>query len=145
MPPFLGCQWWCSFNDEMPFPGTKAILTPVYMLICYCCFEILKEWIPNFLSGQKAKMVFFVLTRYKTVLWRRRWQPTPVFLPGESHGQRSLAGYSPWGRKGVGHDWATKQQPATHTAEWAAKNKPQHLTFLLQILQWLPAAFGRKS
>ena len=30
--------------------------------------------------------------------WRREWQPTPVFLPGESHGQRSLAGYSPWGR-----------------------------------------------
>ena len=29
--------------------------------------------------------------------WRRAWQPTPVFLPGESHGQRSLAGYSPWG------------------------------------------------
>ena len=27
------------------------------------------------------------------------WQPTPVFLPGESHGQRSLVGYSPWGRK----------------------------------------------
>ena len=31
--------------------------------------------------------------------WRKKWQPTPVFLPGESHGQRSLAGYSPWGRK----------------------------------------------
>ena len=30
--------------------------------------------------------------------WRRKWQPTPVFVPGESHGQRSLAGYSPWGR-----------------------------------------------
>ena len=29
--------------------------------------------------------------------WRRKCQPTPVFLPGESHGQRSLAGYSPWG------------------------------------------------
>ena len=29
---------------------------------------------------------------------RREWQPTPVFLPGESHGQRSLVGYSPWGR-----------------------------------------------
>ena len=28
---------------------------------------------------------------------RRKWQPAPVFLPGESHGQRSLAGYSPWG------------------------------------------------
>ena len=32
--------------------------------------------------------------------WRRAWQPTPVFLPGESHGQRSLAGYSPQGHKG---------------------------------------------
>ena len=29
--------------------------------------------------------------------WRRKWKPTPVFLPGEFHGQRSLAGYSPWG------------------------------------------------
>ena len=31
--------------------------------------------------------------------WRRKWQPTPVFLPGKYHGQRSLAGYSPWGLK----------------------------------------------
>ena len=31
--------------------------------------------------------------------WRREWQPTLVFLPGEFHGQRSLVGYSPWGRK----------------------------------------------
>ena len=31
--------------------------------------------------------------------WRRKWHPTPVFLPGESHGQRSLVGYSPWGHK----------------------------------------------
>ena len=31
--------------------------------------------------------------------WRRKWQPTPVFLPGTFHGLRSLVGYSPWGRK----------------------------------------------
>ena len=37
---------------------------------------------------------------------RKRWQPTPVFLPGESHGQRSLVGYSPWGCK------------ESNTAEW---------------------------
>ena len=30
---------------------------------------------------------------------KRKWQPTPVFLPGESHGQSSLAGYSPWGHE----------------------------------------------
>ena len=42
--------------------------------------------------------------------WRRKWQPTPEFLPGKSHGQRSLVGYSPWGLKRVGHDLVTKQQ-----------------------------------
>ena len=31
--------------------------------------------------------------------WRRKWQPNPVFLPGKSHEQRSLEGYSPWGHK----------------------------------------------
>ena len=40
--------------------------------------------------------------------WRRKWQPTPAFLPGKFHGQRSLVDYSPWGRKELGHDseWA---------------------------------------
>ena len=33
------------------------------------------------------------------VLWRRKWQPTAVLLPEKPQGQRSLAGYSPWGRK----------------------------------------------
>ena len=37
--------------------------------------------------------------------WRRRWHPTPVLLPGKSHGQRSLVGCSPWGSLGVRHDW----------------------------------------
>ena len=39
----------------------------------------------------------------RKILWRRKWQPTPVFLPGEFHGQRSLAGYSSWGRRVI-HD-----------------------------------------
>ena len=43
------------------------------------------------------------------ISWRRKWQPTSVFLPGEFHGQRSLVGYGPWGHK-VGHDLATQQQ-----------------------------------
>ena len=32
-------------------------------------------------------------------LWRRKWETNPFFLPGKSHGQRSLTGYSPWGSK----------------------------------------------
>ena len=35
-------------------------------------------------------------TWVRKISWRREWLPTPVFLPGEFHGQRSLAGYSPW-------------------------------------------------
>ena len=47
--------------------------------------------------------------------WRRKWLPTPVFLPGEFHGQRSLVGSCPWGSQRVRHNWATD----THThAHW---------------------------
>ena len=57
--------------------------------------------------------------------WRRKWQPTPVFVSGKSHGERSLAGYSPWGhkesdtiehthRESQTHDWLT---PAPHTMQ----------------------------
>ena len=35
----------------------------------------------------------------RKILWRREWQPTPALLPGESHGQRSLAGYSAWDKR----------------------------------------------
>ena len=44
------------------------------------------------------------------VPWRRKWQPTPVFLSGESRGQRSLVGYSPWSRR-VRHDGVTDHIP----------------------------------
>ena len=45
--------------------------------------------------------------------WSRKWHPTPVLLPGESHGQRSLVGYSPWGCKES--DTTEKVQIHTHT------------------------------
>ena len=43
----------------------------------------------------------------RKIPWRRAWQPVPVFLPEESHGQRSLAGYSLWGRKEIDMTEAT--------------------------------------
>ena len=46
------------------------------------------------------------ITSSNLTLWRRKWQPTLVLLPGKSHGQRSLVGYSPWGRE------------ASNTTEW---------------------------
>ena len=49
------------------------------------------------------------------ILWRKQ-RLTPVFLPGKSHGQRSLVGYSSWGGERVRHDLATKQQ------RWRSEN-----------------------
>ena len=40
--------------------------------------------------------------------WRGKWQPTPILLPGESHGHWTLVGYNPWGHKRVRHDLVTK-------------------------------------
>ena len=46
----------------------------------------------------------------RKIPWRRKWRPTPVFLLGKSHGQKSLMGYSPRGHKRVGHDLTTKHK-----------------------------------
>ena len=46
----------------------------------------------------------------RKIPWRKAWQPSVVLLPGDSHGQRSLVGYSPWGRTELGMTEATKQQ-----------------------------------
>ena len=50
----------------------------------------------------------------RKIPWRRTWQLTPVFLPGESQGQRSLVGYSPWGRK-ESHTAEVTEHTHTHT------------------------------
>ena len=49
---------------------------------------------------------WFPLRLNTSAIWRRKWQSIPVFLPGESHGQKSLVGYIPWGRRVI-HDWSS--------------------------------------
>ena len=58
--------------------------------------------------------------------WRRKWQPTPVFLPGESHGQRSLAGYSPQGHKES--DTTKAAEHTQHKFLQRTEKKETHLT-----------------
>ena len=50
------------------------------------------EMVKNLSAVQEAQ----VRSLDGKIPWRRAWQPAPVFLPGESHGQRCLAGYRPW-------------------------------------------------
>ena len=58
--------------------------------------------------------------------WRRAWQPTPVFLPGESPWTEKPGGLQSMGSRRVGHDWATKHSPQKHLTEPRA-------TFFLQV------------
>ena len=63
--------------------------------------------------------------------WRRKWQPTPVFLPGKSHGWRSLAGCSPWGHKGTCLSDFTFTRPcsgfsSSHLTCWHRESKFTH-------------------
>ena len=59
--------------------------------------------VKNLPAMQETQVQFLV----RKIPWRRKWQPASVFLPGESHGQRSLAGYSAWGCKEPGTTEAT--------------------------------------
>ena len=56
------------------------------------------------------------------VHWRREWQPAPVFLPGDFHGQRSLAGSSPWGHKELDTSELTPKKDVLFIiGDWNAK------------------------
>ena len=87
----VGHDWatelnWTELNVPMGFPGGTSGKEPV----CQCR------------RHKRCRFNPWV----RKIPWRRLWQPTPGFLPGKSHGQRSLVGYSPRGGKRVKHDWS---------------------------------------
>ena len=74
-----------------------------------------------------AGFLYEEASRIKKIPWRRKWQPVPVFLPGKSHGQRSLAGYSPGGSQRVGHNWSdfTYSPSVVNSAHFRFKKQPR--------------------
>ena len=52
------------------------------------------------------------------ISWSRKWQPTPVFLPGKFHGQRSLVGYSPWSHKESSMTEVLEHKQEQNPADW---------------------------
>ena len=73
--------------------------------------------------------------------WRRARQPTPGFLPGESHGQGSLASCSPWGHK----ESDTTEHPNTHIRECSSWRSLEVLCFLRHRRKVALMAFSGKS
>ena len=76
------------------------------------------------------------LMRWVKIPWRRAWQPTPVFVPGEFHGQRSLAGCSPWG-----HNELDITEQLTHTTELCTKGSIFRLTISCEVSIFIVAFY----
>ena len=67
-----------------------------------CLCKHINYWLPWWFSGKEICLQgrsYRCDSWVRKIPWRRKWQPTLVFLLGKSHGQRSLVGYSPWGHK----------------------------------------------
>ena len=81
------------------------------------------------------------------ISWIRIWQPTPVFLPGKFHEQRSLVGYSPWCHKQLDMTEHTHTHTHTHNALhplWGIKHFTiSHFPFLLQLLIFIILKLSR--
>ena len=107
LPPLKAPGWgqaWSSFASATPSPPplhTRLPPRPVTLPGELLRKKLRNKWIS--LVAQRVKNLQWRTPRFDPwvwkIPWRRAWQPTPVFLPGEFHGQRSLLGYSPWGRK----------------------------------------------
>ena len=75
------------------------------------------------------------LSLFTSMHWRRQWQPTPVFLPGESQGRGTLVGCCLWGRT-VGHDWSDLAAVAAASSASCGK---KHSDIILTMIT-LPSA-----
>ena len=80
-----------------------SLITPSFLCSVWNIYYLNIECLPLFRASLVAQRIKHLPAMQESwvgmIPWRRKWQPTKVFLPGESHGQRSLAGYSPRGRK----------------------------------------------
>ena len=126
---------------------TRVTLTYVIVIITYRTRnkEGVKSMVCNgllrWLSGKEStcqclRSGFSLWVR--KIPWRRKWQPTPVFLPGKSHGQRSLVGYSPWGRKELDTTETTEQARSVGWVVSGGAGFGQPFIFLAEILLRTP-------
>ena len=89
--------------------------------VCFCTNVYVASWRTPL--GVRQFIVQLHLCKiYEVEVQRRQWHPTPVLLPGKSHGRRSMVGCSPWGHW-VGHNWATSLSLFTFM-HWRRKWQP---------------------
>ena len=90
-------KWFRYLYTHTYIPTYAYVCVYMYVCICVCvcvcvCVYVLKTNIHD----------WEYFSSHRSFFRRRQWHPTPLLLPGKSHGQKSLVGCSPWG-----HDWVT--------------------------------------
>ena len=86
-------------GEVVPFPTDLISLIALFLLLSFLYILWLCHWWKPLVFPCSIIAIVDV-SKYNlcsSLIWSRKWQPTPVFLPGEVRGQRSLVGYSPWG------------------------------------------------
>ena len=68
-----------------------------YLIVILICISLISKEGTSLVAQTVKRLPTMRETWVGRIPWRRKWQPTPVLLPAESHGWRSLVGYSPWG------------------------------------------------
>ena len=91
---WIWTKYWPD-NKPYAFPYYTACKEFFIVLLAEMWASLVAQMVKN-LPAMQETWVWFLGWK---IPWRREWLPSPVLLPGESHGQRSLAGYSPWGHK----------------------------------------------
>ena len=107
-------SWWTGRPGVLRFMGSQRVRH--YWATELNWTEYVKMGLPWWLSGKESawqcRRPGFNPWVGK-IPWKKKWQSTPVLLPGKSHGHRTLAGYSPWGHERVGYDLINN----THTCK----------------------------
>ena len=88
-----------SYPLKLNFHLTRFFFFFGFVLTLKLCFRYDSSLVAQMEKCLPAMRETWVQSLVGKIPWRRKWQPTPIFLPGESHGQRSLGGYSPRGHK----------------------------------------------
>ena len=112
--------------DSVQVQGHLYSLQPLPQPLCAFPLKVSLPWV-GFPGGTPDKEPACQCRRRETfgfdpgvgkIPWRPAWQPTPVFLPGESHGQRSLGGCSPWVRIVAATDGTAHTHLSVHLGHW---------------------------
>ena len=113
-----GTQWGSFCDQSLEWKGPGEAVQGHWRLLLAACL-LISHWPKQVLWPSPWQ-------------WRRKWEPTPVFFPGKSHGHRILVGYSPW----VHREWLRRTHRSTGGERGKQERKSQKATYSFLSSRW---------